>query len=80
MENILIILISCFIFLFIILLLGFNQELNKYKKEILKKELKIRNYWDDELFKINEGNKIDFNFRKLIKSIKNNSKSTLNNI
>ena len=41
MENILIILISCFIFLFIILLLGFNQKLNKYKKEILKKELKI---------------------------------------
>ena len=41
MENILIILISSFIFLFIILLLGFNQELNKYKKEILKKELKI---------------------------------------
>ena len=41
MENILIILISSFIFLFIILLLGFNQELNKYKKEILEKELKI---------------------------------------
>ena len=41
MENILIILISSFIFLFIILLLGFKQELNKYKKEILEKELKI---------------------------------------
>ena len=41
MENILIILISSFIFLFIVLLLGFKQELNKYKKEILEKELKI---------------------------------------
>ena len=41
MENILIILISSFIFLFIVLLLSFKQELNKYKKEILEKELKI---------------------------------------
>ncbi len=56
----------------------FHTENKTIKK--LKKELKIKNYWDDELFKINEGNQIDFNFRKLIKSIKNNSKSTLNNI
>ena len=42
MENILIILISSFIFLFIFLLLSFKQELNKYKKEILEKELKIK--------------------------------------
>ena len=42
MENILIILISSFIFLFIVLLLSFKQELNKYKKEILEKELKIK--------------------------------------
>ena len=56
----------------------FHTENKTIKK--LKKELKIRNYWDDELFKINEGNKIDFNFRKLIKSIQNRSKSTVNNI
>ena len=56
----------------------FHTENKTIKK--LKKELKIRNYWDDELFKINEGNKIDFNFRKLIKSIKNSSKSTVKNI
>ena len=56
----------------------FHTENKTIKK--LKKELKIRNYWDDELFKINEGNQIDFNFRKLIKSIQNRSKSTVNNI
>lgn len=56
----------------------FHTENKTIKK--LKKELKIRNYWDDELFKINEGNKIDFNFRKLIKSIQNRSKSKVNNI
>lgn len=42
MENILIILISSFIFLFIFLLLSFKQQLNKYKKEILEKESNIK--------------------------------------
>lgn len=56
----------------------FNTENKAVKK--LKKELKRTNYWDDEFFKINEVDQIDFNFKKLIKSIKNSSKSTINNI
>lgn len=42
MENLLVIMISLFIFLYLILIISFNQEINKYKKENINKDIKIK--------------------------------------
>ena len=42
MENLLIIIISFFTFLYLILIISFKQEINKYKKENINKDIKIK--------------------------------------
>ena len=42
MENLLIIIISFFIFIYLILIISFKQKINKYKKENINKDIKIK--------------------------------------